>query len=142
MKISFVYVGTDLSGKFKMNELISHESNKDATGRAPCYIQHATALSIQSKVTVINHNMLTKSKHDDTLEEECTLPIFVAMYSSMPRNAKNGDEKPAWKKQFCAPYQEKLFTGYTVALTRKGLGNLPENIRHQHVLVNSSVLRL
>jgi len=38
MKISFVYVGTDLSGKFEMNELISHESNKDATGRAPCYI--------------------------------------------------------------------------------------------------------
>jgi len=38
MKISFVYVGTDLSEKFEMNELISHESNKDATGRAPCYI--------------------------------------------------------------------------------------------------------
>ena len=72
-----------------MNELISHESNKDATGRAPCYIQHATVLSIQSKVTVINHNMPTKSKHDDTLEEGCTLPTFVAMYSSMPRNAKN-----------------------------------------------------
>lgn len=97
---------------------------------------------MQSKVTVINHNMLTKSKHDDTLEEGCTLPTFVAVYSSMPRNAKNGDEKPAWKKQFRAPYQEKLFTGYTVALTRRGLGNLPENIRHQHVLVNSSVLRL
>ena len=55
---------------------------------------------------------------------------------------KIGDEKPAWKKQFCAPYQEKLFTGYTVALTRRGLGNLTENIRHQHVLLNSSVLRL
>lgn len=38
MKINFVHMGTDLSRKFEMNELISHESNKDATGRAPCYI--------------------------------------------------------------------------------------------------------
>lgn len=37
MKINFVYMGTDLSRKFEINELISHESNKDATGRAPCY---------------------------------------------------------------------------------------------------------
>lgn len=38
MKINFVYVGTDLSRKFEMTELIPYKSNKDATGGAPCYI--------------------------------------------------------------------------------------------------------
>lgn len=103
MKINFVYVGTDLSRNFEMNYLI-YQISMPQVGHLAIFSM-LLHYPCRAKVTVISRKMLTMFTHGDTLQKECTLPNFVAIFKHDSK-CKNGDEKPASVLLIM-----KLFTG-------------------------------